>query len=465
MPLAVLISTYELGRQPFGLASPAAWLRRAGAEVICNDTAVQPFDEAAVARADLIGFYLPMHTATRLAAPLIARARALNPAATIVCYGLYGPMNQAHLRGLGADAVIGGEFEAALVEIYSDGGRWTGDGSSSHRRRLAEASVPPSTGHRLPSIRLERLSFIAPERADLPPPSAYATLVLGGQPRVTGYSEASRGCKHTCRHCPVVPIYGGKFRVVAREVVLEDIRRQVAAGAQHITFGDPDFLNGPGHAIPLVQALHAEHPELTYDVTVKVEHLLAHAALLPTLRATGCALITSAFEAFDEGILERFDKRHSRAEAAQAVALCREHGLALNPTFVAFTPWTSRAVYADFLRTIAELGLVEAVSPIQYAIRLLVPQGSLLLELGEMRALLDPFDQQALYYPWRHPDPTMDALQYQVQTLAEGVAERGETRQQLFARIWALATNDAPPPLEHLLPQPPIPYMSEPWYC
>ena len=462
MALAILISTYELGRQPFGLASPAAWLRRAGAEVICNDTALQPFDEAAVARATLIGFYLPMHTATRLAAPLIARARALNSAATIVCYGLYGPMNEAHLRELGADAIIGGEFEAALVDLYREVGERHGPRDS---ERSIAGDEAPSTVQRPPSIVLDRLAFIAPDRADLPPLSEYATLMLNGQPRVTGYSEASRGCKHTCRHCPVVPIYGGRFRVVPRDVVLEDIRRQVAAGAQHITFGDPDFFNGPGHALPLVEALHAEHPALTYDVTIKVEHLLAHAALLPTLRATGCALIISAFEAFDEDILNRFAKHHSRAEAALAVALCREHGLALNPTFVAFTPWTSRAVYIDFLHSIAELGLVDAISPIQYAIRLLVPQGSLLLELADMRALLGPFEQQALYYPWHHPDPAMDALQYQVQTLAAGMADRGETRQQFFAQIWALATDEAPPPLEHRLPQPPIPYLSEPWYC
>ena len=32
-----LISTYEMGRQPFGLASPAAWLRRAGAQVTALD--------------------------------------------------------------------------------------------------------------------------------------------------------------------------------------------------------------------------------------------------------------------------------------------------------------------------------------------------------------------------------------------------------------------------------------------
>src|SRR5712692_8189198 len=66
----VLISTYELGRQPFGLASPAAWLRQVGATVTCLDLAVQPLEERAVASADLVALYVPMHTATRLGAEL-----------------------------------------------------------------------------------------------------------------------------------------------------------------------------------------------------------------------------------------------------------------------------------------------------------------------------------------------------------------------------------------------------------
>jgi radical SAM superfamily enzyme YgiQ (UPF0313 family) len=473
MPLVILISTYELGRQPFGLASPAAWLARAGAEVLLNDTAIEALNEEAIKQAVLVGFYLPMHTATRIAAPLISRARALNPTATIVCYGLYAPMNEALLRSLGADAVIGGEFESTLVALYEEvrplpritrihadsRGCFDVQQSGANPRQSALSAVNPL------SIRLEKLSFLPPERSQLPPLHKYAALVHAGEQRITGYTEATRGCKHTCRHCPVVPVYGGQFRVVQREVVLADIRQQVAAGAQHITFGDPDFFNGPGHATRLVRQLHAEFPQLTYDVTIKVEHLLQHADLLPTLRDTGCVLITSAFEAFDEGILQRFAKQHSRAEAAQAVALCRANGLALNPTFVAFTPWTTREIYIDFLRAIAELGLVEAVAPVQYGIRLLIPQGSLLLELAELQPLLEPFDHGRLCYPWRHPDASMNALQPHIQQLAAESVARGEARQQFFERIWHLATNGLPPPIEHWLPQPPIPFMTEPWYC
>ncbi|HEU5090501.1 MAG TPA: radical SAM protein, partial [Roseiflexaceae bacterium] len=289
----VLISTYELGRQPFGLASPAAWLRRAGADVACLDLAVDSLDPDLVRAAGMIALYLPMHTATRMALDLIPQLRAIAPGALLVAYGLYAPLNEAWLRELGVAVVLGGECEPDLFALYErvrDGGP-------------QQATQPERR------ISTERIAFVAPERDGLPPLSRYAMLAMpDGTSRLAGYTEATRGCKHTCRHCPVVPIYQGRFRAVPRHVVLEDIRRQVAAGAQHITFGDPDFLNGPGHAIPLVEALHAEHPELTYDVTIKVEHLLRHAEVLPVLRDTGCVFVTSAVESSSDRVLAILEK-------------------------------------------------------------------------------------------------------------------------------------------------------------
>ena len=113
----VLISTYELGRQPFGLASPAAWLKEEGAGVRCFDLAVEKLDKEVVAGADLIGFYVPMHTATRLAARFFEQVKAINPRAHYCFYGLYAPVNEEYLRQLGADTVLGGEFEEGLVSV------------------------------------------------------------------------------------------------------------------------------------------------------------------------------------------------------------------------------------------------------------------------------------------------------------------------------------------------------------
>ena len=124
-----------------------------------------------------------------------------------------------------------------------------------------------------------------------------------GTARVVGSTEATRGCKHLCRHCPIVPVYDGQFRVVPVDVVLADIRAQVAQGAMHVSFGDPDFFNGPTHARRIVEAFHREFPSVTYDAIIKVEHLLTHRELLPVLVETGCLFVTSAVESVDDDAL------------------------------------------------------------------------------------------------------------------------------------------------------------------
>ena len=243
-----------------------------------------------------------------------------------------------------------------------------------------------------PVISLARIEFLTPDRTGLPPLARYAHLQMpDGSAKVVGFAEGSRGCKHWCRHCPVVPVYQGKFRVVQVPVVLADIRSQVAMGAEHISFGDPDFLNGPTHALKLARALHAEFPDLSFDATIKVQHLIEHAMLLPELKRCGCLYVTSAVEAVDDRILEYLDKNHSAEDFGRAVALLRQAGIAFAPTFVAFTPWTTLDGYVDLLRRLIELELVESVPPIQLCIRLLVPEGSYLLKLAGFRDLIRGF--------------------------------------------------------------------------
>ena len=279
-----------------------------------------------------------------------------------------------------------------------------------------------------------------------------------GSRKTVGATDATRGCKHRCRHCPIVPVYVGQFRVVPVEVVLADIRALVGQGATHISFGDPDFFNGPTHARRIVESLHREFPALTYDAIIKVEHLLNHRELLPLLARTGGLFVTSAVESVDDEVLAKLEKGHTRADFVAAAALCRNAGLTLVPTFVAFTPWTTIAGYMDLLRVVSELGLVGHVAPVQWGIRLLVTWQSRLLELPEIQSAVGPFDARTLTYPWRHADPRVDALQQQVMALAGVRAAR--SRDEIFATICDLAH------VNLLLPsRSAIPYMNEPWYC
>ncbi len=451
----VLISTYELGRQPFGLASPAAWLRKRGYDVSVQDLSRDALNEAAVREAQLIGIYLPMHTATRLASELIPKLRKLNPEAHFCCYGLYAPMNSDYLSTLGVQTILGGEFEEGLVHLAE---------------RLADDGQAGRAGQQEPLISMARLNFETPDRSGMPALEKYAHLVIpDGGYRIVGSTEASRGCKHLCRHCPIVPVYNGIFRIVSREVVLEDVEQQVKAGAQHISFGDPDFFNGIRHAAEIMEEFHWKFPAVTYDVTIKIEHLRKYESYLPKLKETGCLFVISAVESVDDEVLGYLDKGHTREDFLHVVQAFRNTGLTLHPTFVSFTPWTTREGYLELLKVIAENELIENVAPIQLGIRLLIPKGSRILELDEVKKFVGEFDAKSLAYLWRNAESGVDALGEKVQQIAAVAHQKGDSRRSAFERIWEVAHQVAGRVAPEIAKEAKggfaVPFLSEPWYC
>ncbi|MFN8635943.1 MAG: CUAEP/CCAEP-tail radical SAM protein [Chloroflexota bacterium] len=433
----LLLSTYELGHQPLGLARPAADLLAAGHEVRCLDLAVDPLDAELVAWAGLIGISVPMHTATRLGARLAEHVRALNPAAHLTFYGLYASLHADVLIGRLGDSAIGGEYEGPLVALA--------DALSRVDEENARLGPVPGvrTARHDGGVFFGRQTFSLPRRDLLPALDRYAHVDLGTHQKVAGYLEASRGCAHRCLHCPITPVYGGRLRVVERDVVLEDVEQLVRLGAEHVTFGDPDFFNGIRHSLRIVQELHAAFPSLTYDATIKVEHLLEHRQHLRTLAETGCLFVVSAVEAVDDTVLRYLDKGHLAADVDDALRLMAEVGVPLRPTFVPFTPWLSLDGYLDLLRFIRSRGLVHHVDAVQFAIRLLVPRGSSLYGTEALAPYVGDFDAETFSYSWTHPDPRMDALQQQVASTVEGAICAGEAPEQTFDAVERLALSMA----------------------
>ena len=456
----LLIACYELGHQPLAVAWPAAVLEQCGFAPAVLDISVEPLDAEKVRRARLVAISVPMHTALRVGITVAERVRRLNPGVHVCFYGLYATLNAEHLLAHGADSVIGGEVEeplAALVEALESGRADPLPGV----RRAGQPAGP----------HIARPTLPRPSRAALPALKTYARLEHDGRQIPVGYVEASRGCKHLCRHCPIPPVYGGRFFVVPADVVLEDVAQQVEAGAGHITFGDPDFLNGPGHALEVVRRLHREFPGVTFDFTAKVEHLLRRAGDLPELGALGCLFVVSAVESLSETVLAHLDKGHTRADVEVALAATRAAGIALRPTWVAFTPWTTLRDFVEVLDWVAARDLVDHVDPVQYSLRLLVPPGSRLVDHPGMRPYLGALVAADFSYAWRHPDPRMETLQAGVAALIAESAPRAEDSAVTFDRVRALAATvagtPAPAPLApRLAPdrrRPPR--LTEPWFC
>ena len=454
----LLVACYELGHQPLAVAWPAAFLERLGYRPATLDVSVEPFDAEAVKRARLVAISVPMHTALRLGVAVAEQVRAVNPGAHLCFFGLYATLNADYLLAHGADSVIGGEAEGPLAELV---------------RAQAAGEAGPVRGVSRAGTRagpyLAKLPFPVPSRAGLPSLKKYAHLERDGGRELAGYVEASRGCRHHCRHCPIPPVYGGRFFVVPREVCLADIRQLVRAGATHVTFGDPDFLNGPGHALAVAQALHAEFPRLSFDLTAKIEHLLRHRRLLPELAALGCAFIVSAVESLSDAVLAHLDKGHTRADVHEAVGLVRAAGVALRPTWVPFTPWSTLDDYRDLLDFVECHELVDAIDPVQYSIRLLVPPGSLLREHGALTPHLGALTEGAFHYRWTHPDPRMDRLAGAVAALVAEAADQREDAAATFGRVRRMADELAGAPARPAPVLPPgrerPPRLTEPWFC
>jgi radical SAM superfamily enzyme YgiQ (UPF0313 family) len=457
----LLISCYELGHQPFGVASAGAHLLAGGRhQVECLDLAVEVIDEAAVRRADFVGISTPMHTAIRLGVKAGELVRRLNPQCHICYFGLYASLNEDYLLDGVADSVIGGEFEMPLTQ-YVD--------------RLAENGPPRHGGVSRAELRgppnLSRQQFLPPARHLLPPLEKYARLrTSDGELRLVGHVEASRGCAHRCRHCPIPAVYEGRLRIVQREVVLADIDNLVHMGAQHINFGDPDFLNGVKHSLGIVREMRNRHPELSFDFTAKIEHLIQHRDAVMELAALGCVFVLSAVESVDNRILRYLDKGHTRDDVVVALEITRAADIPLRPSLLPFTPWTTLSGYLELLEFVQGHDLVYQLDPVQYSIRLLLPPGSWLLDIPEIRPHTGSLVQEDFVYTWRHPDPRVDTLQRQVALVAEEATSSGEDQATTFNRIKELT-------LFTIFGQPTVdqhryrrrsarpPHLTEAWFC
>jgi radical SAM superfamily enzyme YgiQ (UPF0313 family) len=456
----LLISCYELGHQPTGIASPLGFLRRAGYKAEAMDVSVEGFDPDKFKRASFIGISVQLHTALRLGVRVAKEIRMLNPDCHLCFYGLYAQLNCDYLLRTIADSVISGEFEEALnhlIEALDSGAVLDVDGVT--------------TRNRLSKPILRRLDFAAPDRSSLVPLEHYAKLEIDGEERLAGYVEASRGCLHHCTHCPIPPVYEGRFFAVPRETVLEDIRNLVAGGARHITFGDPDFLNGPTHSLRITQAMHDEFPELTFDFTAKIEHVLEHRDLISEFAGAGCVFIVSAVESLSNTVLEHLDKGHTRDNVSEALQVLRRAGIAMRPTLVPFTPWTTLDDYIDILDFIESEGLIDHVDPVQYSIRLLVPPGSLLSSQADASEWLGPLNDESFSYEWKHRDWRLDELQQQISAIVERAASTDEDTAETFYRIreLAYATRGDHMPVLGAAPFEPFrlrpPRLTEAWFC
>ncbi len=468
----LFLSTYELGRQPTSLLGPASVAAALGHESRLRDLSVEPLTPHDLDWADAVVISVPMHTALRLALQLVADIRQRRPQLPLALVGLYAGAAAGLADGEASAAtrtvMFGHRDLLAAGEVEQPVADWltaleqaaTGEPSEVPGGPIIVSDIGPPS-------RVEKPPRDAELRLQLPPIDRYARLSHDGREKVSASVEVTSGCSHKCRHCPVPVVYAGRTRARRDDDVLVDIDVAVAGGAEHISFSDPDFMNRPALSRRIVRAMHSAWPHLTFDATVKVEHILRYEDLWDEMAGAGCLFVVSAFESIDDRVLEALAKGHTRAGIEEALRILREVAVEVRPSLLPFTPWTTRRSVVELIEFVAAHDLVWNIDPVQYGIRLLLPPGSLLLDDPDpvLAASLGSYSPQACSWAWRSPDPAVDRLQEEIAAITEEATDSAEEIAVTFGRVAAAA--GATPHMRSIssIAGPDRPRLTEAWFC
>jgi hypothetical protein len=380
-----------------------------------------------------------MHTATRLADEVVVEIDRARPDLPVALYGLYAGVGSADV-----DARLEGEYEPGLIE-------WSSGAAVGRRRHIgrSEFSVPDRDG----MAPLGEYAHL--ENAPLPGPSTV----------LAGAVEASHGCRHRCRHCPIPAVYDGRMRIVPRSQVLADISNLVSAGARHVTFADPDFLNAPAHSLAILERAHADHPEITFDATVKVQHILEQRDIWPKLAGMNLIFVVSAFESVDPRTLEILDKGHTVEGMAAAIDIMRSTGIHVRPTWLPFLPWTTTGDVAGIFEFVERHELAGCVDPVQMSIRLLIPKGSLLESHPAVVPHLRRYDSTNLTWAWDFAHPETADLHKDLEAIAAGASDCGQDAVMTLNEMSEAVSRVHGRPLRPFEDGAVVPRLSESWFC
>ena len=371
----LLLSFYDLGKQPKIVSEIYNKLNTDNVEIDFLDYSV---DSTAIelSRYDALGIYASMHTATVLATQFLYKKELPEK---IFSFGLY-----AHVLS-DSDPTIHYIDNLDSEELFD------------------YLKIKSDNGYSFKET--------VPDRTIFPNISEYTRLIDKGSNKITGSVETTYGCKHLCTHCPVPIQFQGSFKIFSERKIIEDVSNQIELGAEHISFNDPDFFNGPKFSLKILEKLNKEYPLITYDSTIKVEHILKYKDYFKELNNLNMLFVISAFESTNDLILKVLDKNHTFRDLEDAIELSKKYNVDIRPTWMPFTPWTRLEDLHNIIELIENYELRDTVDPIQLTIKLLIPKHSLIINRPEIKEYLGRYDAESFSYFWSYEDPKVDDLQ------------------------------------------------------
>ncbi|GKW07622.1 arsinothricin biosynthesis radical SAM protein ArsL [Pectobacterium carotovorum] len=415
----LLVSIFEGGYQPITISTAYQALvgEVAVTDIEVLDIYVHGPDESKIRDRDLIFISLPLFDAVMPGVELLATIRRLNPDVKVCFYGQHATIHAARLTETGADFCILGDWELpmqSLVNAISAGGRGPLQGVM-NRGDLTE-----------PAPFFSKKGFSVPERHVLPPLEKYPNKQLNkllGKDVIVGSTELARGCKHKCLYCSVYAAYDGRVIKIPVDIITEDVKNMVYGGMTHLTFIDADWFSSRHYGIEILTELHKTHPELTFDITTRVDHIIENESRMELLRDLNVRIITSALEFPSENVLKIFNKQVTVSDTEKAIRIMKSSGIMLNPTFIMYNPWAGIRDMEHFHEWIDGVNLRDDIDPIQFETRLSLYKGSPLLLSDDIKNV--SLIEHDFHYDWAHSDPWVDELYAASVTPAEkGVFKR-----------------------------------------
>ena len=425
----LLLSFYDLGKQPKIISELYKKLDNGSNQIDIVDYSIEE-KNLTLDNYDVLGIYASMHTASVLAEQYLRDRKLPNK---LFVFGLY--------------AKVFSEMFSNFQSIHSF--------DSDELESLLEVQLNPNYSFK----------HSVPDRTILPSITDYSHIVDGSNNLIAGSVETTYGCKHECTHCPVPIEFKGMFKTFGTEKIITDVTNQVEEGAKHISFNDPDFFNGPKHALKILQLLNEKHPSITYDSTIKVEHILKYPDYFQELKNLNMLFVISAFETTNDHVLNILQKNHSFNDLNKAVELSLENKIDIRPTWMPFSPWTEQNDLISIIKLIENYKLRETVDPIQLTIKLLVPKNSLILKRPEMKEYLLDYDPSSFSYAWKYKFPNIDNIQNELFTYVLQHESENEYAQYLgLVDILESHTNETLLNSEKYS-QRIVPKLSETWFC
>lgn len=401
----LVASTFEGGYQPLNAISATTALLDADIEAQLIDIYVEGLALERFSDADLVFICVPLFDSLTAGTQLAKQLKEAKPSQKICFFGQYATINAKSLASKYGDYAIAGEWEKPIVSLAKHLSGEQGQdlrGVIDRTRGLSSEIVVP---------QLIRDGFRLPRRDLAPPLHKYPQPQLEkllGEKKVVGGVEGSRGCHHKCSYCSVYAAYDGKVLLVSDDLVERDVTNLVAQGMTHLTFTDADFFNAKKHGLKIIRTLHSQFPDLTYDFTTRVDHILENKDAIKEMGQLGLAFITTALEFPKQEVLDQVFKEMNVPMIEEALAFLKEAGVKVNPTFITFNPWVSLEDMAELHDFIARNELENIVDPIQFETRLHLYKGLPLFNNDTVKEL--QLEEHEFHFDWQHADSRLDKL-------------------------------------------------------